>query len=171
MTMATYNLFNNKDLSSFKPFGNNDSNDTLFNICLKNGLLITVLLIMSFIAFCSYSRILEINQLWVINLFLLLMGVYDSLEEYSPTGKSDSIDYFEGFKVGLYTSSIAVTLHAAFIFIITNFDATLLNTAKASYFYGYTSSLTAACITLFEGLAASLIITFCLMQYFKKNET
>ena len=79
--------------------GNNDSNDTLFNICLKNGLLITVLLIMSFIAFCSYSRILEINQLWVINLFLLLMGVYDSLEEYSPTGKSDSIDYFEGFKV------------------------------------------------------------------------
>jgi hypothetical protein len=72
--MATYNLFNNKDLSSFKPFGNNDSNDTLFNICLKNGLLITVLLIMSFIAFCSYSRILEINQLWVINLFFTING-------------------------------------------------------------------------------------------------
>lgn len=55
MTMATYNLFNNKDLSSFKPFGNNDSNDTLFNICLKNGLLTTVLLIMSFIALAQES--------------------------------------------------------------------------------------------------------------------
>lgn len=170
MTMATYNLFNNKDLSSFKPFGNNDSNDTLFNICLKNGLLTTVLLIMSFIALCSYARILEINQLWVINLFLLLMGVYDSLADYSPTGKGDSIDYFEGFKVGLYTSLIAVVLHSLFILVVTNFDSSLLTTAKADYFNGYTSSLTAAGITLFEGLAASLIITFCLMQYFKKND-
>jgi hypothetical protein len=170
MTMATYNLFNNNDLSPYKPFGENNSNDTLFNIYLKNGLLTTVILIMSFIALCSYTRLLEINQLWVINLFLLLMGVYDSLADHSPTGKSDSIDYFEGFKVGLYTSIIAVVLYSAFILVITTFDASLLTTAKADYFNSYASSLTAAGMTLFEGLAASLIITFCLMQYFKKNE-
>lgn len=170
MIMATYNLFNNKDLSSYKPFKENNSNDTLLNICLKNGLLTAVLLVMSFISLCYFLRLVEINQLWVINLFLLLMGVYDSLADYSPTGKGDSIDYFNGFKVGLYTSLIAVVLHSLFILVISNFDTSLLKTAKADYFNGYTSSLIAAGINLFEGIAASLIITFCLMQYFKKNE-
>lgn len=168
--MATYNLFNNKDLSPFKPFRNKNSNDTLINICLKNGSFTAILLVMSFIALCWYSKVLEINQLWVINLFLLSMGVYSSLEEYSPTGKSGSIDYFDGFKIGLYTSIVAVTTHALFILVFTYLDHSILNTAKTDSFNGFTNSLTAAGTILYEGVAASLIITFCLMQYFKKNE-
>ena len=169
MTMATYNLFKNNDLSSIKSSGDNNSSDNLHNICLRNGLLTAVILVMSFILLCYYLKALEINQLWLINLFFLLMGVYDSLKKYSPSGKGGSIDYFDGFKVGLYTSIIAVSLNASFIFLITNFDNTLLKIAKADSFSGFTSSITAAGVTLFEGLGASLIITFCLMQYFKKK--
>jgi hypothetical protein len=170
--MATFDLYRNKSLSENKQFHRNNSNDTIHKICLKNGVLTSMLLIMSFVVFCGYTHQLEIHQLSVVNMLLLALGVYFAIENLSPTGKAGSVDYFEGFKVGLYTTLVAVGLHALFLLIYTYFDPSVLTEIKSGYIYGITiSPLMVAGVTLFEGLASALIITFCLIQYFKKNES
>lgn len=169
--MATFDLFRNKNLSVNKLFHRNNSDYTIHKICLKNGVLTFVLLIMSFVAFCAYTHKLEIHELIVANMILLAIGVYFALDNISPTGKVGSVNYFEGFKVGLYTSLVAVGLHALFLLVYTYFDSSVLTEIRDGHLYGISlSPFTIAGVTLFEGLASSLIITFCLMQYFKKNE-
>jgi hypothetical protein len=168
--MATLNVFRNGGLWDNEQFRKDNSENSIQNICLKNGFITSSLLIASFMALCAITHTLEINQLSAINLFILAFGVYFALEELSPDGKGASIEYFEGFKVGLYTSLIAVGIHTLFIGIYTSLDVSILNQISEGGFWNFTANpLVAAGITLFEGLAAGLIITYCLMQYFKKN--
>ena len=168
--MATIDLRRNKRLSENRQFHKNNSNDSIHKICIKNGILTATLLIASFYAVCARTHILEINQLTVPNLFLLSFGVYFALENYSPNGKSGSLDYFDGFKVGLYTTLVAVVTHALCIGLY--FYATVLSQFKEGKLPDiHSNPITITGILLFEGLAAGLIITFCLMQYFKKPDS
>ncbi len=167
--MATLDIRRNKALSENRQLHKkNSDDDTIHKICIKNGILTAILLVASFFALCALTHHLEINQLTVPNLFLLLFGVYFALENYSPTGKGASIDYFEGFKVGLYTSLVAVGVHALIIGIYTVFYTQILG--QNSLFYINLNPITITGLLFFEGLAAGLIITFCLMQYFKKPD-
>ncbi len=168
--MATVNLYRNRSLLfNHRPFQRNNPGESIHKICLRNGLVTSSLLIATFIGLCSLTHHLAINQLSAINLFILAFGVYFSLEDLSPNGKGASVDYFEGFKVGLYTSLVAVGIHTLFIGIYTALDASILAQIRDSAFWGPdTNPLMASGITFFEGLAAGLIITYCLMQYFKK---
>jgi hypothetical protein len=104
-------------------------------------------------------------------MFLLTFGVYLAIENISPNGKAGSVDYFEGFKAGLYTSLVSVGIHALFLLMYTVFDSSVLTEIKSGRIFGISANpLTLAGVTLLEGLASALIITFCLMQYFKKND-
>lgn len=170
--MATFDFSRNKSLLQNEPFHRNNSGDTIHEICLKNGILTSILLIMSFLAFCGLTNLLQIHQLSVINMFLLAIGVYFSIENISPNGKAGSVEYFEGFKVGLYTSLISVGIHAFFLLAYTFFDSSVLSEIESGRIYGIAANpLTLAGVTLFEGIASAFIITFCLMQYFKKNDS
>ncbi len=167
--MATFDLFRNKTLSEHKEFHERKEAISIRKVCLTNGFLTSVLLIMTFIAFTALKHF-AISQLSVANFFILFFGVYFALENYSPTGKGESIDYFEGFKVGLLTSVIAVGIHALFFLIYSGLDPTLLNYFhESSFLKGLAHPFTLAAGILFEGMASGLIITYCLMQYFKKN--
>ena len=119
---------------------------------------------------CALTHHLQINQLSAANLFILALGIYFALKDYSPNGKSKSIDYFEGFKVGLYTALVAIITHTVFIGIYTNIDVSPLNYMKADGLWKLNlDAFSASCLVLFEGLVGGLILTFCMMQYFKKN--
>ncbi|MDP1800718.1 MAG: DUF4199 domain-containing protein [Bacteroidota bacterium] len=168
--METVNLFRNDGLFDNEQFRRNNSDKSMQKICWRNGILTSMLLIASFLGLCAFTHRLEINQLSVVNLLILAVGVYFALEEFSPTGSGNSLDYFEGFKVGLYTSIAAVLIHALVILIYTSFDPSILSQIRAGTFFTFNANpFVAAGITLFEGLACGLIITFCMMQYFKKN--
>jgi hypothetical protein len=167
--MATFDLFRNKSLSKNEQFHKNNSDETIHKVCLKNGLLTSVLLIMSFLAFCGFTHHLAIHQLSVVNMFLLAFGAYFAIQNNSPNGKGGSVEYFEGFKVGMYASMISVVLHSLFLLVYTFFFPAALS--NNGHVFGFDSNpINVAAVTLFEGLAGAFIITFCLMQYFKKNE-
>jgi len=166
--MATFELFRNKSLSQNEQFQKNNSDETIHKVCLKNGILTSILLIMTFLAFCGFTHYFAIHQLSVVNMFLLSFGVYFAIQNISPTGKGGSVDYFEGFKVGMYASLIAVVAHALFLLIYTSFYHSVL-VSNGHIFGSNSTPLTVAGVTLFEGLPAAFIITFCLMQYFKKD--
>ncbi len=167
--MATFDLFRNKSLSENKQFHRQNSGDTIHKICLKNGILTSILLITSFLALCGITNRLEIHELSVINMFLLAFGSYFAIQNISPNGKGGSVDYFEGFKVGMYTSLVSVGIHALFLLIYTSLYPSVL-TGIGHYFGVGSNPITVAGATIFEGLAGAFIITFCLMQYFKKDE-
>ncbi|MGZ3749735.1 MAG: DUF4199 domain-containing protein [Bacteroidia bacterium] len=167
--MATFDLFRNRSLSQNKQFHKTNSDETIHKVCLKNGILTSVLLIMSFLAFCGFTHHLAIHQLSVVNMFLLAFGAYFAIQNISPNGKGGSVEYFEGFKVGMYASLISVVLHSLFLLIYTFFFPAALS--NNGHVFGIDSSpVNVAAVTLFEGLAGAFIITFCLMQYFKKDE-
>ncbi len=167
--MATFDLFRNKSLSENEQFHKNNSEETIHRICLKNGFLTSVLLIMSFLAFCGFTHQFEIHQLSVLNMFFLGFGAYFAIQNISPNGKGGNVEYFEGFKVGMYASLVSVGLHALFLLIYTYYFPDVLTTN--GHLFGIDSNpINVAAATLFEGLAGAFIITFCLMQYFKKNE-
>ena len=166
--MATFDLFRNKSLSQNEQFRRDNSNETIREICLKNGILTSTLLIMNFLAFCAFTHTLEIHQLSVINMFLLALGAYFAIQNISPNGKGGSVDYFNGFKVGMLTSLLSFGIHAIFLFVYTFFFPSVLTTN--GHDFGIDSnSLTVAGVTLFEGVAAAFVITFSMMQYFKKD--
>ena len=167
--MATLNITRDQSLFDNKQSHRNNSEDNIHKICLRNALLTSSLLIACFMSLCALTQRLAINQLSAFNLFIMAIGVYFALEDRSPNGKGASIDYFEGFKIGLYTSLLAVGIHTLFIAVYTNLNPSILSRVTESAFWSATTSpLMAAGITFFEGLAAGLIITYCLMQYFKK---
>ncbi len=166
--MATFDLFRNKSWTQSQQFQRDNSDETIHKICLKNGILTSVLLIMNFLACCAFTNSLEIHQLSVINMFLLAFGAYFAIQNISPNGKGGSVDYFEGFKVGIYASLVSVAIHALFLLIYTYFFPSVLST-NGSVFGIASNPLTVAAVTMFEGIAGALIITYCLMQYFKKD--
>jgi hypothetical protein len=167
--MATFDLFRNKGLSQNEQFHRQNSGDTIHKICLKNGILTSILLVMSFLALCGLTHHLEIHELSVINMFLLAFGSYFAIQNISPNGKAGSVEYFEGFKVGMYTSLVSIAIHALFLLIFTSAYPSVLT--GSGHFFGIDSNpVIVAGATVFEGLAAAFIITFCLMQYFKKDE-
>ena len=166
--MATFDLFRNKSWAKAEQSRRNNSDETIHKICLKNGILTSVLLIMNFLAFCAFTRHLEIHQLSVINMFLLAFGAYFAIQNISPTGTGGSVDYFEGFKVGTYTSLISVGIHTLFMLVYTFYFPSVLS-SNGQVFGIDSNPISVAVATLFEGLAGAFIITFCLMQYFKKN--
>jgi hypothetical protein len=169
--MATFDLFRNNGWLKNEQFQRNNSDDTIRKICLKNGILTSSLLVMSFIAFCGYSHQLAVNQLSVINMFILLLGAYFAIQNISIKGKPGTVNYFEGFKVGMYASTIAVGIHALFLLCYTIFDPSIISQIESGRIYSIIlNPFTLMAATLFEGLAGAFIITFCLMQYFKKNE-
>lgn len=168
--METVNVLRNNGSFENEQFRRNDSDNSVQKICWRNGILSSMLLVASFLGLCAFTHRLEINQLSVVNLLILAVGVYFALEEFSPTGMGNSLDYFEGFKVGLYTSIVAVLIHTLVILIYTSFDPSILSQIRPGTFFTFNKDpFVAAAITLFEGLACGLIITFCMMQYFKKN--
>ncbi|MES2565570.1 MAG: DUF4199 domain-containing protein [Bacteroidota bacterium] len=166
--MATFDLFRNKSLSKNEQFQRNNSNESIHKICLKNGILTSVLLIMNFLAFCGITNRLEIHQLSVINMFLISVGAYFAIQHISPNGKRGSVEYFEGFKTGMYASLVSVVIHALFLLVYTYFYPAALSTHGLIPGSAY-NPLTVAGTTLFEGLAGALTITFCVMQYFKTD--
>lgn len=166
--MATFELFRNKSLSQNEQFHKNNSGESIHKICLINGAVTSIFLIATFLVLCIMTKKLQIHQLSAINMFLLAIGAYFAVRKISPSGKHGSIDYFEGFITGMYASLSAVIFHALFLLIFTYFFPAILQ-GNGDIFGKVSNPFSVAAITLFEGIAGAFVITFSLMQYFKKE--
>ncbi len=136
----------------------------------KYGLLTSILLIMGFGAVKAMNFEHEIYIYPMIYFLFLTAGVYYTLWKLSSNGKSNSLDYFEGLESGLFTSGVAVILYStiiSFYFAFNQEYVAMLH--QNSLFSFFSNPFTAGLSLLFQGLAFGSIITFCLMQYFKKN--
>jgi hypothetical protein len=136
---------------------------------VKYGILTSFLLIGGFtgINALSMGGIFIFPMLYFL---FLTPGIYYSLWRMSPTGGQRSIPYFDGLSRGFLTALTASFVYSVFISVYIANNRNALDFVNESSPFGLILEPFAAGLSLFfEGLAFGVTITFCLMQYFKKD--
>ncbi len=139
----------------------------LEKIGLKAGLVTSLALIAYFFIMESFglTKMLEFRYF---NFFILLAGVYYAINSFKRIPDQEEL-YMQGIGIGVFTSAVAVISFALFMSIyLAYIDPGLMAYVKAHFFLpDLISGFSVFIIISLEGLASGLIISFCLMQYFK----
>jgi hypothetical protein len=138
-------------------------------IALRYGGLTSLALIAFFIiaSILGYSNLIALSAF---NIIFFIVGIFFALKSYAGTAKSNSIEYFDGIKLGLYTGFVAAVLLSFFVGVYLEANQHALNQMNTSYFWGQDLvALEIAVVALLEGLPTAFIATLVCMQYFKKD--
>ena len=117
----------------------------------------------------------EILEFRFLNFFILLAGVAYAINRIMKLeGDYNNDDYYlKGFGAGILTSLVAVFSFSAFISLyLVYLDTALLRYIQTTVSFGeLVTGFTVFLMLFMEGLASSMIIVFCAMQYFKSRIT
>ncbi len=121
--------------------------------------LIAYFLIMYFVG------IAENSEYRLLNVFILLVGVYFALKKFKET-HANSIHYFRALAVGLSTSVTAATIFGVFLFVFLKLDSSLMlsiqeNEPMGQYLNAYIVSFIAA----LEGVFSGMLVTFIIINF------
>lgn len=113
----------------------------------------------------------HIVELRVLNLFILMGGVYMALKRFKES-HNGQIDYLRGMVTGIATSAIGSVVFAVFLFIYMQMDSEMMrfiieNEPMGMYMNPYIASF----IVGFEGIFSGLLATFMLMNYLNTKES
>ncbi len=143
-------------------------------ISLTTGLFTcAVLLIYFFIMkLIGLEKMLEFRFL---NFFIVLGGVAYAINKTMRLDEDHSNDdfYLKGFGTGILTSLVTVFSFSAFISLYLSYiDRGLFRYIQTTVSFGeMATGFTIFLILFLEGMASSIIIVFCAMQYFKSKIT
>jgi hypothetical protein len=138
------------------------------DLCYGVGVLVFTCLILYFCVM-SWGNLYQNLMLRGLNFLILLGGILIALKMYSSATK-DKIDYFTGIKIGLRITFIGVLPFVLFIALYLSFDKHFMQMIQQTVSIGnYLNPVTAAGAVFIEGISSGAVITFCAMQYFKKE--
>jgi pheromone shutdown protein TraB len=130
----------------------------------------TLMGLMLYFGIMKYFGLAEILELRALNFLILFSGIFSALKRLTPGTKMAGVDYFTGMKTGFLTTFVAVTLFAFLLGIYLNIDDTFMNHVKKSSPFGLTlTPITASVIVYIEGLISGFLITYILMQWFRRE--
>ncbi len=136
--------------------------------CIRYGLMTAAALI-AFLLLMRLVGLAENVELRFLNLVILITGIvmaYRRLKKEWPGGR---LEYLQGLSCGAFTSLVAVTTFAVFIFFYLMFlDPGLMAVLKVEH-GPYLNPYTSALAVFFEGAFSGMIVSFCLMQYLKDS--
>jgi len=139
-----------------------------FSLCIEVALLV-------FSGFMGYFLIMrsvglhEVFMLRYLNALFLFTGILLAMYTYKKNMKG-VFNYKKGLKMGMFITLTSVIPFALFIFLYLNIDDGFLSLVeKKTEFRDFISPATVAGFICLEGLCSGSIITFIVMQYFKKN--
>jgi drug/metabolite transporter (DMT)-like permease len=142
---------------------------SIFSLCAETGALI-------FSGFMGYFLIMraiglhEVFTLRYLNALFLVAGIALAMHSYKSNMK-DSVDYKKGLQMGMFITLVAVLPFAVFIYLYLNIDDGFLNLVeKDARLREFVSPATVAGFICLEGICSGSIITFVVMQYFRKKE-
>lgn len=144
----------------------NNPNQVHINYGLKvAGGLIVYFLIMKF------AGLLDVVELRLLNLFILVAGIYMALRTFKNTHK-DHLNYFRALVTGVATAAIGSLVFAAFLFVYVTFiDKAFMqyiidNEPMGRFLNPYMASF----IVALEGVFSGLLVTFVLINYLPTDE-
>lgn len=126
--------------------------------------LIVYFLIMKFSGFSHHV------ELRLLNLFILIAGVYFALKKFKNTHE-DHLNYFKALVTGVATAAVGSLIFAGFLFLYMQFDSELMQSIKDNEPMGrYLNPYISAFIVALEGVFSGLLVTFILINYVNTDE-
>jgi hypothetical protein len=128
------------------------------------GTLIAVGLIVYFLAMYAIGLAHQI-ELRLVNLVILLAGVYFALKQYRRTHHGH-LNYFRGLAIGVSATTIGVSTFALLLFIFLKVDKDIMNTIIRNEPMGhYLNPYIAAAAIMIEGVMSGFFVTFVLLNW------
>lgn len=145
---------------------------SLERIGFKTGLFAFVLLLAYFFIMKSIG-LAAVLQLRFLNFFILFCAIWYSIHTYRKSNPQISVDdfYLGGIGEGMFTAGVAVFLFSVFVGAYVEYiDPSFLKMLQSKAPMGqYLDGLMVFLVLSGEGIASAVIITFGLMQYYKKK--
>ena len=137
---------------------------------LTYGLLIAAGLIGFFLlmTMLDYARSTELRFL---NFFIMLGGLFIALKKYLQS-RNYRVNYLEGMVSGTIIGGFASFLFGMFIFFyLSYFDPDFMSYLNNEAMFGaYLTPAGGAFLVMMEGSASAAIITFAMLQFYKRPE-
>jgi hypothetical protein len=106
-----------------------------------------------------------IVELRMFNPFILIVGVYYALKQYARTHQG-RLNYFRGLIIGVATSTIGVSIFAAFLLILLELNKDLFRTIVIHEPMGqYLNPFIASAVIAIEGVFSGFFVTFVLLNW------
>lgn len=107
----------------------------------------------------------HIIELRLLNLLILLAGVYFALKQYKRTHRGQ-IDYFHAFTTGMAASAIGTAIFSVFLFLYLLIDKNLMQSIAENEPLGfYLDPYIAFFMVSMEGIFSGLFVTFLLSNF------
>lgn len=133
------------------------------------GTLIALGLIL-YLAIMYFIGLAHIIELRLLNIFIILAGVYYALKQYART-HAGNLNYFRGLVTGIAASTIGVTTFALVLFIWLQLDQHLLNTVLKNSPMGINLNPYISCAAIvIEGIFSGFFVTFILLNWVNTDE-
>lgn len=128
------------------------------------GTLITLGLMAYF--FIMYATgLVHVIELRLLNIFILLAGVYYALKQYKRTHQG-RLDYFHALVTGTATAAIGAATFALFLFVYLHIDRNLMQSIAENEPMGmYLNPYIASAAVFFEGLFSGLAVAYLLTNF------
>jgi hypothetical protein len=114
--------------------------------------------------------LLQVIELRLLNLFIMLAGVYFAMKQYART-HDGHLNYFRGLAIGVATSAIGSATFSLFLFVFLRFNNDLMQYIIEHEPMGpYLNAYIASFMVLLEGVFSGLFITFVLLNWVHSDQ-
>jgi hypothetical protein len=147
-------------------------NTSIWNISTRipeiYGTLIAFGLIVYFFI-CYVAGIVHIVELRLLNLVILLAGVYFAMKQYLRTHRGH-MDYFHAFTTGMATAAIGTLTFSVFLLIYLSIDKEFMRIIAERQPLGfYLNPYIASFMVSLEGIFSGLFVTFLLANFLSER--
>ena len=128
----------------------------------------TALALVAFFFIMKALGLVDIYELRALNVVFLFSGVYLGVRNYRS---NPDATYLGGLGTGLLTAVIALAIFSTFVAIyLAGINPEFMTSLKEYEFFGqYLNPYIAAAVIFIEGSISGLLVSFILMQYYKKS--
>lgn len=129
----------------------------------------TAIALIAFFFLMKLVGLIEVYELRILNVIFLFAGVYLAMRHFRKRAEHPS--YLNGLGVGMLTSAIALLIFSAFVVIyLAAIDPDFMTSLKEDEYFGqYLNPYIAGAAIFLEGTLSGLLVSFILMQYYKKS--
>jgi hypothetical protein len=132
------------------------------------GTIIAIGLIVYFLIM-YFVGVIHVIELRLLNLFIMLPGVYFALKQYRLT-HHDSLNYFRALTIGTAAAAIGTSTFALFLFFFLKVEGNLMQAIQQNEPLGrYLNPYISSFAVMLEGLFSGFGLTYLLANYIRTD--
>ncbi len=142
------------------------------NMIEKSGIkygFLTASALIGFFFIMKFMGLINHYELRALNIIFLFSGVYVSVKSYIKNENEGT--YLGGLGTGLLTSGVALLIFSGFVMLYLDVidPAFMTSLREYEYFGRYLNPYIAGSVIFLEGTISGLLVSFILMQYYKRS--